>query len=270
MLNTEVFIKPKRNSPVEQGQCDFRASTEADLEQITHIYHRNTATRTCAEVRSPVMSQWQTGGAELTVLSNEKGEIIGYYVLGTDWGRPCAHEIGVLNDDACKLIFDRLLQRAQQQEWKEFLCLMHPEHPFARFVFWRGGEIRIRSGGGAGMARVLNLVSLLTKMTTELERRIAVSEWKHLECALEISSEEGKAVLNLNHGQVSVSTNSILIDYQLDISLACLNPLITGYKDIRELLDKVKVTGGEQAVRLIEVLFPRGLPSGGRLPLVWE
>lgn len=169
-------------------------------------------------------------------------------------------------------ICDRLLETAEQRDLKEFYCIIHPEHPFARFAFWRGGEIRIRSGGGAGMARVLNLLSLLTKMEKEFERRLGHSEFKDLECALEILSEEGDAVLNINHGRVSVSTDSVKGDYQLDIPLAYLNPLITGYKDISELAKNpnVKVKGGKLAVRLIEVLFPRGFPNGGTLPIVWE
>ena len=274
MLQTELFIKPKRDESVEKGRGEFRAFTASDLEQVTQIYHNNTATRTCTEVRAPVMSQWRTGGTEVEfeVLTDERDKVIGYYVLGTDWGRPCAHEIGVLHDDACQLIFDSLLERAKRKELKEFLCLMHPEHPFARFAFWRGGEIRIRSGGGAGMARVLNLVSLLTKMEKEFERRLGYSEFGEVECTLKISSEEETAILNINHGQVSVSSDSVQVDYQIDISLACLNPLVTGYKDIRELLQNphVKVKGSEQAIRLIEVLFPRGFPSGGSFPLVWE
>jgi len=274
MLNTELSIKPKQNSTVEKSPYEFRPFTEADLEQITQIYHNNTAMKTCAELRTPTMCEWKPGGSDVKfeVLTDEKGELIGYYALGTDWGRPCAHEVGVLNDEACRLIFNSLLETAKQRDLKEFLCILHPEHPFARFAFWRGGEIRIRSGGGAGMARILNLVSLLTRMEKEFERRIGHSEFKDVECALKISSEEGDAVLNINHGRVSVGTDSLQVGYQLDISLACLNPLITGYKDAKELLQNphVKVKGGERAIRLIEVLFPRGFPSGGTFPLVWE
>jgi len=273
MVNTRLSIKPKQNSSVKKVPYEFRAFTEADLEQVTQIYHSNTAMKTCAEVRATAMYEWVFGGpdVEFEVLADEKGEIIGYCVFGRDWGEPCAHEIGVLNDDACRLIFDRLLERAKQKSLKEFLCIVHPEHPFTRFAFWHGGEIRIR-GSSAGMARVLNLVSLLTKMEKEFERRLGYSEFKDLECALTILSEEEDAVLNINRGQVSVSTDIIEGDYQLDISLACLNPLITGCKDIRELLKNphVKLRGGEEVIRLMEVLFPRGFPSGGIIPLVWE
>jgi len=274
MMKTELVIKPKRSSSAERGPHDLRSFTESDLEQITRIYHSNTATRTCAEIRSPKMWEWKPGGsqAKLEVLTDKKGVVIGYRALGTDWGRPCAHEVGVLKDEACEVIFNSLLETAKEKGLEEFYCIIHPDHPFARFAFWHDGEIRIRSGGGAGMARVLNLVSLLTKMEKEFERRLYYSELHDLECTLKISSDEEFAVLEINHGQVSVSTDSAKGDYRLDIPLTCLNPLMTGYKDIMELIKNlhVKVGGGKRTTRLIEVLFPTGFPYGGYLPLVWE
>jgi len=273
MLNTELVIKPRQDSSLEKDRCEFRPFEEADLEQITRIYNSNTATRTCAEVRSPKLWEWKPrGSAKLEVLADCKGEVVGYYCLGTDWGHPAALEVGALNDEVCEAIFNRLLETVVEKSLTELRCLVHPDHPFAHFAFWRGGEIRIRSGGGAGMARVLNLVSLLTKMEEEFERRLRYSELHDLNATLRISSEEESAILSIDHGQVSVSTEGIDVDHQLTIPLLCLNPLITGYKGIRELVKDphIKVGGGERALRLIEVLFPTGYPGGGVLPLVWE
>ena len=274
MLKTELVIKPKQSSVVEKGPYEFRPFTEADLEKITRIYHSNTATRSCAEVRSPTMWEWKPGGSEakLEVLTDKENKVIGYRALGTDRGRPCTHEIGVLDDESCGVIFNSLLETAKQKDLKEFYCIIHPDHPFSRFAFWRDSEIRVNRGGGAGMARVLNLVSLLIKMRKEFERRLCHSELHDLECSLKISSNGESVVLEINHGRVSVRTDNVNYSCQLDIPLAGLNPLITGYKDIRELVrdPHVKAKGGKRAVRLIEVLFPMGFPFGGCPPLVWE
>jgi predicted N-acetyltransferase YhbS len=275
MVKTELVIKPKEDISIEKRPYEFRSFTESDLEQMTRIYHSNTATRTCAEVRSPKMWEWKPGGSEvkLEVLTDKKDEVIGYCALGTDWsGSPCAHEIGILNDEACVPIFNGLLGTAKKKGLKEFPCIVQPSHPFCRFAFWHGGEIRVQSGGGAGMARVLNLGSLLTKMCKEFERRLQYSEFHKLKGTLKISIMEEFALLEIDHGRVSVSTDNVAEEYQLDISLSCLNPLITGYKGIRELIKdpSVKVNGGNEALRLIEVLFPTGFPSGGLLPLFWE
>lgn len=274
MVKTEVVIKPKQATSPEKDGYKFRPFSQADLAGITRIYHSNTATRTCAELRSATMWEWKPGGpeAKLETLTNEKEEVIGYLAFGTDWGRPCAHEIGVLNDEASKIIFNYILEIARRRSLEEFYCLVHPYHPFARFAFQHGGEIRIQSGGGAGMARLLNLASSLAKMKKELERRLHRSEFYNRESTLKISSEDQFATLHINHGRVSVSTDSIKTDYHLHIPQSCLNPLITGYKDIGELVKdpNVRMKGGKSAIRLTEILFPVGLPYGGFLPLVWE
>ena len=273
MMSTELVIKPKQNS-MGKGRYESRPLEEADLEQITHLYHSNTATRTCAEIRSPTMWEWKPSGSEveLKVFLDKMGEVIGYTSLGTDFGRPCAHEVGVLNDEACEAVFNFLLENAERRGLKELYCITHPDNPFARFAFWRGGEIRIRSGDGAGMVRVLNLASLLKRMGKEFERRLKYSELHDVECSLKISTDEESAVLNISHGQVSVSTDNAKADYQLDIPLASLNPMVTGYKAIRELVKnpRVDVKWERQDLRLLEILFPAGRPSGGFFPLVWE
>lgn len=220
------------------------------------------------------MWEWKPGGPEarLQVFTDKTGEVVGYRALGTDWERPCAHEVGVVNDEACDAVFGSLLEAAKERRSKELPCIVHPDHPFCRFAFWQRGEIRIRSGGGAGMTRVLDLVSLLTKVSKELERRLDHSEFYRSKLTLKISSDEGLASLEINQGQVFVSPDDVHGRYQLDIPLACLNPLITGYKGIRELLKNpdVSLKGGKHALRLIEVLFPTGFPFGGFPPLVWE
>lgn len=274
MVNTEIVVKPKQKDSSAKKTSRFRDFSEADLEQITHIYHNNTAMRTCAEVRSPTIWEWNPGGSEakLQVLADNGGKVVGYLALGTDWGRPCAHEIGVLNDEASEAILNYVLEIAKSRSLNEFYCIISPDNPFARFAFWHNGEIRIRSGGGAGLARLLDLVPFLTKMEKEFERRLHFSELHDRECTLEVSNEEEFAFIDINRGRVSVSTRGMKSDYQLDIPLSCLNPLITGYKDISELVKNpnVKVRGGKKAMRLIQVLFPSGLPSGGILPLCWE
>ena len=122
------------------------------------------------------------------------------------------------------------------------------------------------------MARVLNLVSLFTKIGKEFEHRLAHSEFRNLECTMKISSDEEFTVLDINRGRVSATTNNIKCDCELAIPLEFLNPLITGFRGIKELVENpnVKARGGKRVVRLIEVLFPTGYPFGAWLPLFWE
>ena len=275
MVKTQTAINLKRKSPSENRSYHLRSFTETDLEQMTRIYHSNTATNTCAEIRSPEMWEWRPGGSEakLEVVTDKKGEVIAYHALVTDWGgNPCAHEIGALNHKACDAILDSLVRTAKTRGLEEFHCVVHPDHPFAHFAFGHGGEIHIKSGGGSGMARIISLTSLFSKMEKEFERRLSHSEFHNREYTLRLSIEDKPAVLDIDHGRVTTSTDDIVGDYQLDISLACLNPLITGYKSITDLTSssQVEARGGKAALRLIDILFPTGFPSGGHLPLIWE
>jgi hypothetical protein len=219
------------------------------------------------------MWKWRSSGSEvkLEVVTDAKGKVIGYWSLGTDWGRPCAHEVGVINNEACSVVFNRLLETAKTKGVTEFYCITHPTHSFARFAFLQGSELRIRSGGGAGVARVLNPALLLTAMKKEFERRLHHSELHDFEGSLTIVSEE-TVVLNIDQGSVSIDIEAVRGVFQLDIPLPLFNPLITGYLGINELVKKphVIVIGGNRVLRLIDIVFPAGLPSGGFLPLVWE
>ena len=121
------------------------------------------------------------------------------------------------------------------------------------------------------MIRVLNLASLLKKMEEEFEERLAHSEFHNLTSTLNIISEEGAARLEIAKGKVTVNTDVTAGDCQLNILLASLNPLVTGYKSIHDLLHEGALpVKSKRVMRLIDVLFPKGFPFGGRLPLVWE
>lgn len=270
MMSTELVLRPPRREGVFAGEkCEFRPFREEDLTQVTGIYHENTGGVTCAEIRSPSLWEWRShGSAKLEVLEDSSGVVVGYLALGTDWGHPAALEIGALNNVACEAIYGRLMEMG----WKEVPCLVHPRHPFARFAFWQGGEVRIRSGGGAGMARVLNISSLLSKLVGVLGSRLAHSELYGDSFRLRVSCEEGTAVIRAKHGEVAVDTDDAECELGLDLPVACLNPLVTGYNGIDELATdpQARFEGGERTLRLAEILFPEGFPRGGHMPLVWE
>ena len=273
MVRTELVVKPTQPPVAATDSYSVRPLAEMDIEAVTQMYHANTATQTCTEVRSPAQWEWRPSSATVVqeVVTDGAGAVVGYWSLGTDWGRPCAHEVGVATPEACGVVFNRLLEAAKAKGVTEFPCLLHPAHPFTRFAFHHGGEVRIRSGGGAGMARVINLRSLVRAMAPEFDQRLHHTELHDFEGTLTIVSED-TVVLHIDQGQVSVTEDTGGGGFQLSLPLALLNPLITGYLASCEVLRRphVTVTGGKPARRLIEILFPAGWPSGGFLPLVWE
>jgi len=274
MSRTHAFIIPEESKPVEGDLGRFRPLEESDLKQITSIYHANTSQRTCAEVRLPERWAWESGGSsvDFQVLEDRKGNVTGYCVFGKDWGNVCAHEVSVSNGNACGAVVNRISEVSKEKGLKEFYCISTPDHPFARFLYWHGGEIRLSRSGGAGMARVLNVSSLLTNMEKEFDRRLEHSELHNANCSLKIESDEGTGVLQLHRRKVTVDAEEVKADYELEISLSSLNPLITGFKGVKEFTEdpRVRIKGGKKALRLIEVLFPTGYPFGAHIPLFWE
>jgi predicted acetyltransferase len=269
---SRLVINQERCRKVEAEPYTFEPFDEHCIKEVTRIYHNNTATRTCAEVRSPELYEWKLRSpyVDFETIIDQKGEIIGYVVFTLQNPEEHVPEIGVLNDLACKAIFNRILELARERSIKDFFCVVPPDYPFSSFASWKNAEQRI-TRSGAGMIRVLSLVSLLKKMREEFGRRLAHSEFHNLTSTLNIVSEEGAAQLEITEGKATVNTDVTAGDCQLDISLASLNPLITGYKGIHDLLHEgVLSMKGEKNMRLIDVLFPKGFPFGGRLPLVWE
>ena len=122
------------------------------------------------------------------------------------------------------------------------------------------------------MARILNISSLLSKLVEVLGSRLAHSELHGDSFRLRVSCEEGTAVIRAKHGEVAVDTDDAECELGLSLPVACLNPLVTGYKGIDELATdpQARLEGGERTLRLAEILFPEGFPRGGHIPLVWE
>ncbi|MDH5450119.1 MAG: GNAT family N-acetyltransferase [Candidatus Bathyarchaeota archaeon] len=269
---SRLVINTERCKKVETEPHTLEPFDEHSIKEVTKIYHNNTATRTCAEMRSPELYEWKLRSPyiDFETIIDQKGEIIGYVVFTLQNPEEHVPEIGVLNDLACRAVFNRILELARERRIKDVICVVPPDHPFSSFASWKNAEQRITQSG-AGMIRVLNLVSLLKKMREEFGRRLAHSEFHNLTSTLNVVSEEGAARLAITEGKVTVNTDVTTGDCQLDIPIASLNPLITGYKSIHDLLQEIVLsTKGKNIIRLIDVLFPKGFSFGGRLPLVWE
>jgi len=267
-----LVINPERCKKVETEPYTLEPFDENCVKGITKIYYSNTATRTCAEIRSSELYEWKPRSphVDFQTIVDRKGEIIGYVVFTLQNPMENIAEVSVLNDLACGAVFNHILQLARERRIKELFCVVPPDHPFSSFALWKNAEQRV-TRSGAGMIRVLNLVSLLKKMKKEFKKRLAHSEFHNLTSTLNIVSEESAAELEITQGKVTVNTDITASDCQFNIPLASLNPLITGYKSIHYLLQEGALSvKGKKIVRLIDVLFPKGFPFGGRLPLVWE
>ena len=181
MVGPSVVIKPGRCKPTETGEtfkiCPFE---ETQARAVTDIYHKNTSDQVLATVRHPEPFEWRVHSphVEFYTLVDKKGEVRGYY--STSQIAPPSRnvlEIGVNDEEACKVNFNKLLGYAKEAKPAEVICPMNPKHPFAQFAYWRNAEIRTTMASGAGMALILDVTRLFHKLKAELNARLNHSEF---------------------------------------------------------------------------------------------
>jgi predicted N-acetyltransferase YhbS len=283
MVSPSVAIKPERCRPTEvKDTFTIQPYEETQAKAITDIYRKNTINQVLAEIRNPEPFEWKvhSTNVEFQMVIDRKGTVIGYYAISqtAPSGRNLL-EIGVANTEACKIIFNKSLDYAKEKKLAELICPMSPQHPFAQFTYWQNGELRTTMASGAGFARILNMTTLFDKMKKELESRLTRSEFCNETLSLTVKTGEETTTFLINDGEIIVSTEEEKADYTLEAPLPSLNPLITGYKSIYELLEKKEATinsnkavtaKNQNGIRLVGVLFPKGTPYDGNLPLVWE
>jgi hypothetical protein len=234
-----------------------------------------------AVIRNPEPFEWKvhSPNVEFQTVIDKKGRVIGYFAISRTAppGRNLL-EIGVANREACKIIFNKLLDYAKEKKLAELICPMSPQHPFAQFAYWQNAEFRTTMASGAGFARILNMTTFFDKMKKVFESRLNRSEFCNKTLSLAVKTGKETTTFLINDGEIIVSTGEEKADYTLEAPLSSLNPLVTGYKGIQGLAEKKEVTINSNraitekpsAIRLVDVLFPKDTPYDGSLPLVWE
>jgi len=216
MVGPSVAIKPERCHPTEvKDTFMVQSYEETQAKEVTDIYHKNTINQILAEIRNPEPFEWKvhSPNVEFQTVIDKKGRVIGYYSIShtAPSGRNVL-EIGVANTEACKIIFNKLLDYAKEKKLAELICPMTPQHPFAQFAYCQNAEIRITMASGAGMARILNMTTLFSKIKKELESRLNHSELHNKTKSLAIKT--GKETINLliNDGEIIFSTDEEKVD----------------------------------------------------------
>lgn len=282
MVRPSVAIKPERCRPTEvEGKFTIQPYEEAQAGAVTDIYHENTAGQVLAEIRNPEPFEWKvhSPNVEFQTVINKEGKVAGYYSLSQTAAQNVnLLEIGVANTEACRTIFNKLLDFAKEKKLPELACPMSPQHPFARFAYWRNAELRTTMASGAGFAQILNVSTFFGKIREELEDRLNHSEFYNKSLSLALKEGEESVDLLIDDGEIAVSSGKEKADWVLEAPLSSLNALVTGYKSIYELVAREEATIRSDStvaedlnfMRLVDVLFRKGAPYGSILPLVWE
>lgn len=256
----DVVLNPQ-TQPLGDQAYTLRPYASGDVPALLRAYETEMTTTTLAEVRSDEPWEWRPHKATtiLEVAVDPARAIRGYFRAAPNNGRLQVGELIAMDTGAAQAIFDRVIHLARQHALHEIHVTATPDNRWARLAFMRGAEIRIGSGGGAGMVRVLDLPGLLHAMRPELERRIATSEFVCKRADIRLESPVGRATIAVDSGRIEIG--DIRAASSITLPFHALGPLIAGYQPIAELLGAPGVfLHGAGRQRLLDVLFPAGHP----------
>jgi len=117
-----------------------------------------------------------------------------------------------------------------------------------------------RSGGF--MARIINLESLMAKLSAELSRRVAKGSWLNgCEKDFAIATDIGEVLVMVRSGRVEVEPVAYAsVAERLELPQGKLTQLLMGYQTIDTLMAAYDVHCSPDLVPLLRVLFPPAYP----------
>ena len=262
----KVWVDNIKGAELRHRVVDFCEQHRLD---VLRIYEHNNLHRICSVVRS--LESW-TGfvrgtdwfvEADVKVFVNERGEVVGYVSLDKVTERTAVAEVGFATPEVFESMVAFLAQRASEYGHDEITLLLPPDHEFAIYLR-RYGCVATqefhRSGGF--MARIINLESLMAKLSVELSRRVAKeSRLSGCEKDFAIVTDIGEVLVRVRSGQVKVETEaSGLVAERLELPQGKLTQLLTGYQTIDTLIAAQDVHCSPDLIPLLRVLFPPAYP----------
>lgn len=237
---------------------------------VLRIYEGNNRYRICSVVRYPeswsgfvLGTDWFVE-ADVRVFVNEGGEVLGYLSLDKVTERTAVAEVGYATQEVFESMVAFLFERAKEHGHEEVIMLIPPDHEFAIYLRRYGCiATQVFHRSGDGMMRIINLESLMTKLSPELSRRIAEA-WvceRELEKDFAIVTDIGSVLVRVKGDRVEVSpvTNSS-VEERLELSQGKLTQLLTGYQTIDILVANQEAQCSQDLIPLLWVLFPPSYP----------
>jgi predicted acetyltransferase len=262
----KVRVDNIKGAELKHRVVDFCEEHRLD---VLRIYEHNNLHRICSVVRSPESWTGFVRGtdwfveADVKVFLNERGEVVGYVSLDKVTERTAVAEVGFATPEVFESMVAFLAQRASEHGHDEITLLLPPDHEFAIYLR-RYGCVATqefhRSGGF--MARIINLESLMAKLSVELSRRVAKkSRLSGCEKDFAIVTDIGEVLVRVRSGQVKVEPAiSASIAERLELPQGKLTQLLMGYQTIDTLIAAQDVHCSPDLIPLLRVLFSPAYP----------
>ena len=245
-------------SPIHppEGLTIQTCDPDRDLPELMAVYDRFNATRSGTLVRTEAYwrkrPQWRDD-PPLFHVTRRNGQLTAYLV-GNRWR---VLEFGCMpgEDAALTGLFAHLCHQAQTEEAKEVRAEPCPL-AFGRTFETLGCAVH-RQEGCSQMARIINLESLLDKLTPVLASRLCASDLPGWEGSVRLRYESDERTLQIGDEEIAVVRSTPSPDIDLTLSQEQLLKLLFGNMRAEHIACANNLPLGEDDIALLDALFPR-------------
>ncbi len=236
-------------------------------ESIARIYNENNALRSGTIVRDPTAWKGFRKGISwehrpIVYVVKEGDEVVGY-VAYDPWqfgDSLSVAEVGAKEHSlrVYETIVAFLARRAIEDRFSRIVFHVPSDHPLTMLCHRYGYVLTSRHPRRAdGMARIANLRAFLEGIKGELERRLEVARGVG-STTISIKTDIGELTLAIRENEVEILEAS-KADYKVELPQSAFVQLVMGYRSVRDLAYDV-LKADAKSVKLLEVLFPQGVP----------
>jgi predicted acetyltransferase len=245
----------------------LRPLEERDWPALLDIYQQNNRTRTGTLLRHPAQwkgyrhgTQW-TSRVETHVARDGDAAITGYLAFDTARDAFRVGDLGYRTPAVFPTLLAAMAEQSGQRGLEEFQIRLPPDHPFTLFCRRCGGTVLTayeRNAGG--MARIINLRSLLEKLTPLLTERLRGTGFAAISGALQLRTDLGTVTLKVERGEVQATDDDSSPRWRVTIPQMRLTQLVFGYRGVDDVALEPDVDIPADAAPLLAILFPVGHP----------
>ena len=238
-------------------QYRLREGKPGDIPALQKIHNAHDAAVACSVVRSRahITNRWEQF-RPVTVLTDDKGKVMAYFLPRPANDALGIHEIGVVDRRACGALLHACARQAQEEFLRKITFHAPPCHPFIQYLlqYKSNHEMAVQRDEG-GMLAFVNLEETLESMIPEWESALMLSAAKDYRTQVTLVLDRKFYCIRANKGAIDISANSG--SNKVSLSIAELMHLMTGYRYLEEILSSQRRIIAPDARALLNALFPK-------------
>jgi len=246
-----------RDAEAAVARYELREFSREDARPVAEMYEAMHGQRTASIVRDPSTwkgfakgTRWNDQVAGFVVVS--QGRIIGYASYDLDPWRCALGEVGYRDPSVFSTLLAGAAKLALERRAERIYIYTPPDDPFLTYCRRYGCETKVsyaRCSGG--MARIINQGGLLGLLHPLFVRRLRAAGREDWSGVFVFRTDLGEDRLCFG-----TSGNELLVQ----MPQWMLAQLLLGYRSVSDALFETEAHVDEEAVPILEALFPQGYP----------